>query len=72
MAPSDDPLDDPGEGMPASPARRRAAIAAGILMLLLILVTLVWFIAENADAPDDRGGGILGSRATPDAARPIA
>lgn len=59
MSPSDDPLDDPGEGLPASPARRRFALVAGLVMILLILVTLIWFVAANTDLPDERGG-ILG------------
>lgn len=66
MAPSDDPLDDPGDGLPASPTRRRFALVAGLVMILLILVALVWFVAENTSQPEERGG-ILGWREAPGA-----
>lgn len=52
MSHHDDPLDDPGEGMPVSPGRRRLALVVGILMLLLILATLAWFIATNTETAD--------------------
>lgn len=55
MTPADDPLDDPGEGLPASPGRRRFAIAAGILMLILILVALAWFAVTNTETNEDPG-----------------
>lgn len=55
MSPEDDPLDDPGEGMPASPTRRRLALAAGLLMLILILVSLLWFSLTNTETDEDPG-----------------
>lgn len=68
MTPSDDPLDDPGEGMPASPARRRLAIAVGVAMLLLILGALVWFSVTNTETRDEQGP-LLGSTSQPGYAR---
>jgi hypothetical protein len=67
VAPANDPLDDPGEGMFVSPSRRRIAIAFGLLMLVLILVGLAWFAVTHtgtADAPGSllgRSGAAVGS-----------
>lgn len=47
-----DPLDEPGEGMPVNPGRRRLALAAGLLMLLLILGSLVWFAVTNTETSE--------------------
>ena len=54
MTPANDPPKDPVEGLLASPARRRLAIVAGILMLILILGALAWFAVTNTETSDGR------------------
>ncbi len=54
MTPQDDSLDDPGEGLPASLARRRLALGVGLAILVLILAALVWFSVTNTETAEER------------------
>lgn len=49
------PIDDPDDEIPpASPARRRGAMITGCLFIVVVVVFLVWFTAENSDPPEDQ------------------
>lgn len=57
MAKDEFPIDDPDDEIPpANPARRRVAMLTGCLFVVVVLVFLVWFIAENSDPPDEQPG----------------
>lgn len=69
MASSHDPLDDPGEGMFISNARRRLAVGFGVLMLVVILLGLAWFAVTHTDTVEDPGSLLGGSVPTAAPAR---
>ncbi len=44
------PIDDPDdEVLPASPGRRRAAMAIGCLFVVIVLVFLIWFGVTHSE-----------------------
>ncbi|HEX6924901.1 MAG TPA: hypothetical protein VF167_05705 [Longimicrobiaceae bacterium] len=50
------PIDDPDdEVLPASPARRRAKLAIGCLIVLGVLVFLIWFAVTHTGTADRPG-----------------
>ena len=57
MAKDEFPIDDPDDEMiPANPARRRVAMITGVVFVLLIIVFIVWFTAENPEPTQERPG----------------
>jgi hypothetical protein len=52
-----DPLDDEDQPIPGT-SRARVAMAAGLILVVGIVLFLVWFIASNSERA--RPGSILG------------
>lgn len=56
-------IDDPDDGvLPATPGRRRAAMATGCLFALVLLAVLIWFAATHTGTGDSPGWFGWGSR----------
>lgn len=54
-----DPLEDEDNPIIGTPSARIHMIA-GLIILAIIVAVLVWFIASNANPPEE-GAGIIGS-----------